>query len=103
MQRVLFICEGNVHRSRTAADLYAKTPGLDVRSAGLANSALVQVCEELLDWADVIFVMEEPLITALRRRFPASLNNKSLVCLNIADEYQYMQPELCAILVEKLR
>src|SRR6185437_15723085 len=42
VKRVLFVCEGNIHRSRTAEVLYGDTPGLEVRSAGLANSARVQ-------------------------------------------------------------
>ncbi len=102
IRRILFICEGNIHRSRTAADLYANTPGLEVASAGLANSARIQVCDELLQWADDIFVMEDRLITLVRRRFNASLGDKELVCLGVPDDFQYMQPELCSLLVAKL-
>lgn len=51
MRRVLFVCEGNIHRSRTAADLYAAPPILEVRSAGLADPARVQVTEDLIAWA----------------------------------------------------
>lgn len=102
MRRVKFVCEGNIHRSRTAADLYAGTPGVEARSAGLADSARVRVCEELIAWADAIFVMEARLESLVRRRFRAALADKELVCLDIADDYQYMQPEPCAVLSEKL-
>ena len=37
-RRVLFICEGNIHRSVTAQRLDATTPGIETRSAGLASS-----------------------------------------------------------------
>ena len=102
MRRVLFICEGNIHRSRTAADLHAETPALEVRSAGLADSARVQVCQELIDWADDIFVMEQRLVRLMRRRFPGVLDGKVLICLGIPDDFQYMQPELLPLLSERL-
>jgi predicted protein tyrosine phosphatase len=100
MQRVLFICEGNIHRSRTAEVLYGPSPGLEVRSAGLADSARVQVTDELLAWADLIFVMEQRLVRLVRRRFPGE--SRGLICLEIPDDYQFQQPELRALLAEKL-
>ena len=102
MKRVLFICEGNIHRSRTAETLYASTPGIEARSAGLWQFARVQVSEELLEWADVIFVMERGLRRTLKQRFGDSLAGKELVCLNVPDDYQYMQPELQSVLTERL-
>jgi predicted protein tyrosine phosphatase len=102
MSRVLFICEGNVHRSRTAEALYAATPGLTVRSAGLSPLARVQVTEELLAWADLLFVMDRRLARMLDRRFSPSLAGKTVVCLRIPDDYQFMQPELQTLLVERL-
>lgn len=102
VRHILFICEGNIHRSRTAADFYARTPGLQTRSAGLADSARVQVCDELLEWTDAIFVMEDGLAAIVRHRFRAAAGDKGLVSLGIPDEYQYMQPELLAILAERL-
>jgi predicted protein tyrosine phosphatase len=101
MRRILFICEGNIHRSRTAEILYDSTPGLEVRSAGLADSARVQVTEELLAWADLVFVMELRLIKMIRRRFPSVI--REWTCLDIPDDYQFGQPELKAVLEEKLR
>lgn len=60
-KRVLFVCEGNQHRSPTAERLYAVTPGVKTRPAGLSDLARVQVTDELLAWADVVFVMEQRL------------------------------------------
>lgn len=42
-QRVLFVCEGNLHRSPTAESLYAATFGIQAKSAGLSDFARVQV------------------------------------------------------------
>src|SRR5947207_2507146 len=100
-RRVLFICEGNLHRSPTAQALYAHTPELKVRSAGTSPLARVQVTEELLAWADDLFVMDRGVARSLRRRFP-QLAARVLVCLEVADEYQYLQPELVAVLRERL-
>jgi predicted protein tyrosine phosphatase len=101
-KRALFVCEGNLHRSPTAQRLYAATPGIKARSAGLSPLARVQVTDELLSWADVIFVMERRLRGLLRRRFGALLEGKELVCLEVPDDFQFMQPELLAALAERL-
>jgi predicted protein tyrosine phosphatase len=99
---VLFICEGNVHRSRTAEALYASVSGIEARSAGLSPLARVQVTEELLAWADAIFVMERRLVRMLKRRFGDCLGGKEVVCLRIPDDYQFMQAELKEVLVQRL-
>jgi predicted protein tyrosine phosphatase len=101
-KRALFVCEGNVHRSPTAERLYSSTPGIQARSAGLSSLARVQVTEELLAWADVVFVMERRLRRLLRRRFSEALEGKQLVCLDVPDDFQFQQPELVAILIERL-
>lgn len=101
-RHVLFVCEGNRHRSPTAARLYAATPGIVTRSAGLSDLARVQVCEELLAWAGVVFVMERRLRKLLRLRFEDARAGKEVVCLDIPDDYQADQAELVAILTERL-
>ena len=101
-KRVLFICEGNRHRSPTAEAVYAATPGLKVRSAGTSPQARTEVTEELLEWADVIFVMEAGLAKLLTRLFPEQTRAKSVRSLAVPDNYQRMQPELVALLTERL-
>jgi predicted protein tyrosine phosphatase len=101
-RRVLFVCEGNRHRSPTAERLYATTPGIKTRSAGTSPVARVEVTEEQLEWADVVFVMEPSLGAELRRRFAESLVGKDVVCLNVPDDFQLDQPELVALLTERL-
>src|SRR5262245_42241391 len=101
-KRVLFVCEGNLHRSPTAEALYSSTPGVEARSAGLSALARVQVTEELLEWADVVFVMEKRLVGMLRRGFKPWLGGKEVVCLDIPDDYQHLQPELRVLLAERL-
>jgi predicted protein tyrosine phosphatase len=101
-RRVLFVCEGNLHRSPTAERLYSGAAGIRARSAGLSDLARVQLTEELLDWADTVFVMDQRLQRLLRRRFATALTSKELVCLDVPDDFQFGQSELVAILRERL-
>jgi predicted protein tyrosine phosphatase len=101
-RRLLFLCEGNIHRSPTAERLCDDAPGVRAKSAGLSHLARRQATDELLEWADVVFVMEKRLETMLRRRFAEALSGKEVVCLNVPDDYQFMQAELVAVLRERL-
>ncbi len=101
-KHVLFVCEGNLHRSPTAERLYSTTPGIKTRSAGLSSHARVQVTDELLAWADAVFVMEERLLGLLQKGFRKTLERKELVCLDVPDDFQYQQPELVAVLTDRL-
>ena len=92
--RALFICSRNRLRSPTAEAVFATWPGVQTDSAGLASDAEVVLCAEQIDWASVIFVMEQAHRTKLARQYATALRNKRVVCLNIPDNYFYMQPEL---------
>ena len=98
MTRALFICSANKLRSPTAEHVFSQWPGLDVDSAGLNNDADVPLSPEQIDWADVIFVMERDHLTKLRRNFTRHAAGKRVICLNITDDYGYLQPELVALL-----
>lgn len=102
MKHILFICSQNKLRSPTAEQLYADTPGLEVASAGLNNDAIVPVTPELLEWADRIFVMEGVLRKRLNTKFKAHLQGKRITCLNIPDNFEFMEDKLLAILEQKL-
>ncbi|MCX2452263.1 protein tyrosine phosphatase [Pedobacter sp. PLR] len=94
----LFICSRNQWRSRTAEDIFKNFSGLNVRSAGTSSSARIKVNEKLLEWADLIFVMEKHHKQWLNQKYPSLLNNKQIIILEIPDEYQYMDAELINIL-----
>lgn len=51
-----------------------------------------------MEWADVILVMEKSHKTKVAKRYQSLLKTKRLVCLDIPDNYEYMQPELVRIL-----
>jgi predicted protein tyrosine phosphatase len=98
VRHVLFLCCYNRRRSATAERLFAKRPGLDVRSAGTSRDAMTRVNERMLEWADVIFIMEEDQQRALERMFPGNPALARVVSLDIPDEYHFLDPELVDLL-----
>ena len=95
---VLFVCSRNRLRSPTAEQVFADWPGIETASAGLAPDSDEPVTTELVEWADLIFVMEKRHRTALQRRFRKSLGRARVICLDIPDDYAFMDPALIAIL-----
>jgi predicted protein tyrosine phosphatase len=92
--RVLFICSRNRKRSPTAEAVFGAHAELDVASAGLAPDAEEVVTPETLQWAELIFVMEKVHRTRLQRRFGPHLRHARIVCLDIKDDYEFMDEEL---------
>lgn len=98
MRRILFVCSQNKLRSPTAEQVFAARDDLDVASAGLNHDAEQPLGAEQIEWAELIFVMEKAQRSKLQRKFRAQLRGKRVVCLDIPDEYEYMAPELVALL-----
>jgi predicted protein tyrosine phosphatase len=100
--KVLFICGANKLRSPTAEHVFSVREGIEVSSAGLRNDATNPVTPELLEWAETIFVMEQSHRRKLSDRFQRHLGGKRIICLEIPDEYDYMEPRLVEILEKKV-
>ena len=100
--KILFVCSQNKWRSLTAEKICQKVSGYSVRSAGTEKGARIRVTEGLVGWADLIFVMEKKHGDRLRSKFPESLEGKKVICLQIPDNYEYMEPELVELLQAKL-
>ena len=102
MSNLLFICSKNQWRSPTAELLFKNHPVHHARSAGTSDKARIKVNQKMLDWADVIFVMERRHQQLLKQQFPFPLVGKSLIILNIEDNYQFGDEELIGILKTSL-
>ncbi len=102
MHRVLFICSQNRLRSPTAEQVFASWPNVETDSAGLGGDASVPLSPEQIQWATIIFVMEKAHRNRLNQRFRACLNGKKIICLDIPDNFEYMQPELVSLLEAKV-
>jgi predicted protein tyrosine phosphatase len=100
--KVLVLCSRNQWRSPTAEQLINEMPGYVARSAGTAAAARVRVNEKLIGWADLILVMEHRHGQRLREEFGDALFGKTMRCLDVQDEYTYMDPELVELLMRRL-
>lgn len=101
MKRALFICSQNRLRSPTAEQVFARWPGVETDSAGISADAEVLLSVEQLQWANIIFVMEKVHRNKLSKKHAPALKGKRIICLDIPDDYDYMQPELIQLLERK--
>ena len=102
MLKVLFVCSQNRLRSPTAEQVFSGCADVEVASAGLNHDAEVPLSAELVEWADTIFVMEKAHRNKLREKFRAQLKRQKVICLNIPDQFEYMDPALVRILEDRV-
>ncbi len=95
---ILFVCSQNRWRSLTAETIFKDNQNHSIKSAGTEKDARIRVSEKLLNWAEIIFVMEKRHKERLNDKFGVLLEKKELIILDIADDYKYMDPELIEIL-----
>ena len=99
---LLFVCGRNRLRSPTAEQVFNGICGVEVHSAGVNPDAEEPLSSELIEWADIVFVMESSHRAKMVRQFSSALRGKRIVCLGIADDYEYMQPELIELLWDRV-
>jgi predicted protein tyrosine phosphatase len=71
-------------------------------SAGTNADADNPLTAELVRWADLIFVMEKVHRSKLQKRFRADLKTARVICLDIPDEYEFMDEGLIRLLRAKV-
>ena len=98
----LFVCSYNQMRSPSAETVYSNDEGLSVLSAGTDRNAKTPLSADLVEWADIILVMEPVHRSRMNRQFGSLLRSKRIVVLDIPDNYRYMDPELVEILKHKV-
>jgi len=102
MKKLLFVCGKNRLRSPTAEAIFSEYDGLEVLSAGVDWEAEERVSSELIEWADIVFVMESVHRQKLTKQFQPWLKDKRIVCLDIPDNYDYMESNLIELLKQKV-
>ena len=103
MKKLLFICSQNRLRSPTAEQVFSLHQHLETASAGTNHDAEIPLSAELVEWADLIFVMEKAHLNKLRSKFKRHLRgHQRVVCLDIPDDYDYMDPALVKLLQAKV-
>jgi len=95
---ILFVCSRNKWKSKTAETIFKNNGQHQIRSAGTENSARIRLNQKMLNWADLIFVMEQKHERRILENFDFNQNEKELIVLEIPDDYQYMDSELIEIL-----
>lgn len=78
--------------------MYRNSQQFNCRSAGTAASARVKVTLTLVQWADVIFVMEHKHKKQLTDQFQLARDEKEIIVLNVPDEYEYLNPDLIELI-----
>jgi len=99
---LLFVCSENRLRSPTAERVFSDYPGMNAIGAGTNSDAETTVTGDLIEWADVVFVMEKSHKNKISKKFNELLKGKRLVCLDIPDNFDCMQPELIKLLKVKV-
>ena len=101
--KLLFVCTGNRDRSPTAEDLFRNSKEYEARSADTSAFAVRRVTQELIEWADQIFVMSElddGHLTFLETHF--NLKGKAVYDLDIPDRYGRGSQKLINLLAARL-
>lgn len=105
---ILFLCTVNIQRSKTAEELFRtankkhqyKSAGLSSKYVQKANSTLCT--EEMLKWADRIYVFEQQHIDRIKEH-TGDVYLPKIINLNIPDVYQYFQKDLVLLLLERVK
>jgi predicted protein tyrosine phosphatase len=100
--KVLFVCTANKLRSPTAEDVFRAYSGIEAISAGTAPDAPRPLSKELVASSDLIFAMEPHHRDRIRRKFKQRPADSRIITLHIPDEYERGDPELVALLQEKV-
>ncbi len=101
--KILFICSANKQRSKTAHHYFAETyPKFQFMSAGTNHKICKKegstpLTEDLLIWADEVYVMEEKHKNIIQKHTGSPYVSK-LIVLNIPDIYEYNSLELLDVL-----
>lgn len=103
MYCVLTVCSANQLRSPTAANVLHSRYGYNTRSAGTENCALIHVRPTLLAWADEVVCMEPMHAEKVREQLRAIGQHIPVYCLDIPDDYEWMQPELVELILERYK
>jgi predicted protein tyrosine phosphatase len=98
MTNLLFVCSQNRLRSPTAEAVFSAFSGIDAIGAGTNADAATVVSGDLIDWADIVFVMENSHRNKISKKFREVLKGKRLIVLGIPDDYDYMDPSHVSLL-----
>jgi len=100
-KRVLFVCTCAQARSPTAEAMFNGLGDIEAKSAGTSKNYPNCVNRELIEWAEIIFVMEEKHKQCLIEIDGLSANK--ILVLGIPDIFGKNQPELRQLLLDRIQ
>ena len=98
MKNILFICNQNQNRSKTAEEIFKNN--FNTKSAGLHNNKPVTFKQ--ISWSDAIIVMEDKHRSEIAKRFPKEYLKKRILSLEIPDHYKHNDAQLIKSLKSKM-
>lgn len=102
MKRLLFICGKCRQRSPTAEHVFSAYENIETDAAGLSSDADILLGVDQLEWATHIIVMEKSQASKIRKSFKKYINGKKIICLDVPDNFDYMQAELIELLKQRI-
>ena len=99
---LLFVCSENRLRSPTGEEVFSQYDGVSAIGCGTNSDAATPISGDLVEWADIIFVMEKSHRNKVTKKFKALLKGKRLICLDIPDDYERMEPMLVQLLENRV-
>ncbi len=102
IMNLLFVCTKNKFRGPTCEEVFSAYEGINAISAGTNNDAGSTVSGDLIEWADIIFVMEKSHRNKISEKFKDLIKKKKLVCLDIPAFYDRMDSILVRVLKNKV-
>lgn len=95
-KRILFICSANTDRSPTFHNWFAKHTDYEIKSCGIKYSSYDSIIsEDLLAWADSVYVMDIGHYMYIDKHFHNYLDKVEII--GCSDQYTFEDPELISI------
>ncbi len=98
---ILVVCGRNKRRSRTAEFIFKNDARFNIKSAGLSAQSVVELNEKLINWADIIFVMDYGHRNRIQKQYK-SLDIPRIENLEIDDVYEYKNEDLIEMLLKQI-
>jgi predicted protein tyrosine phosphatase len=97
MKNLLFVCEGNEQRSPSFEAWFKEhRPKYNVRSAGTHSVYFEQINKEILEWADLVFLMDLEQERFISGEFPQFLSKTEII--GCSDQYARGESQLVRVI-----
>lgn len=102
--KVLCVCSAGLLRSPTMANVLHGAYGWNTRAVGdVASHALVPIDPVMVEWAEMVLTADDEQRDFIVREFERHVDGKSVISLDLPDQYEYMDPELQNIILNRVQ